>query len=141
MSVFRKIIVSILALQCSYVGAECSMETPETTLKCYDEFIRDKNLTSLKTIYWDLKSFHFSNDVLQESEYKIVDKKTYLEDLDLGSGGQEIPIWAKKGNVELVSEKTINNQKGTYSHTFRKMDGKWYMVGHYGHGSDDFIGE
>ena len=48
MSVFRKIIVSILALQCSYVGAKCSMETPETTLKCYDEFIRDKNLTSLK---------------------------------------------------------------------------------------------
>jgi len=114
------------------------MDTPETTLKCYEEYTRKKDVAALKTIYWELKDFQFSDLVYEEYSYKILEKTIYTEDLKLENYTGEVPVWAKKGNVELVSEQYTNGQKGVYSHTFREIDGKWYMVGHYQHGLEDF---
>ncbi len=134
-----KILLSLLALVALSVEAdECSMNTPEQTLECYDEYTRAKDVDSLKTIYWELKSFHFSDKVREESAYKVIERKVYEKDLELGGALSEVPLWAKKGNVELISEKSTNGAKNTYSHIFRKINDKWYMVGHSAHGVDDF---
>lgn len=134
---FRITLSILIFLAAANTQAECAMTTPEVTLKCYETYGKNKNVEGIKSIYWELKSFQFSDLVFKESPYKVIDKKIYKEDLKFEDGDTDIPLWAKKDNVELVSEKYTNDQKGTYSHIFRKIDGKWYMVSHYGHGVDE----
>ncbi len=114
------------------------MSSPEATLKCYSRYLQEKNVDGMRRIYWKLDSFHFSDLVYKESPYEIIEKKIYEENLTFEGGDTDIPLWAQKGNVELVSETYTNDQKGTYSHIFREINGKWYLVSHYGHGFDDF---
>jgi hypothetical protein len=115
------------------VYAGCLMASPEETLQCYERFTDTKDIESLKEIYWGLQSFQFPSGDLDASGYIVIERKVYEDDLDLENWGGEIPIWAKKGNVELISIRWFGQEAAKFSHIFREIDGKWYMVGHHGH--------
>ena len=116
------------------VRAECSMNSPETTLKCFEKYYNNKDANSLEKIYWGPARFHFPNLVSEESAYKIIERKKYKDDLNVDMNNGKFPIWAKKGNIELVCEKYIDGEIGIYSHIFRKIDGKmvhgWLLWAH-----------
>lgn len=133
---FKSIIAIAVVLAASALHAQCAMTSPEQTLRCYEAYTRDKNLEGLMSIYWQLTSFTFAESACTDVTYDIVDVNVYINDLDVGGG--DVPIWARAGNVEIISKKGGHNRAQTFSHVFRKIHGKWYMVGHSALGVDVF---
>ncbi len=109
------------------------MSSPEHTLQLYQLAVETKDLAALKEIYVGLDDFYFGENEIESAAYTIISRTVYANDLVVEGFPVEddVPIWAKAGNVELLVEHTIAGRPARFSYVFQQIDGWWYMVSHF----------
>jgi len=123
----KKILIALLLCFPSiavFAGDEFICDSPEAVLNYYFEALAEGNEKGILEIYWGIKKFHIYKPIKVIS-YKILREEELLEDQF------SEPLWAKKGTIQMdVEEYFDDGTSEKYFYAFRKIDGKWYLVGH-----------
>ena len=103
--------------------------------KCLDyylEAIEEADSQAIVEIYWGIESFSVYGKQPLIS-YEIIKKETLSEDMQFDDWNGQVPLWAQKDSVQMeVLQLWENGLKGKFFYSFRKIEGRWYMVGHVG---------
>lgn len=126
------IAIALLALCFKTQASECIYDSPESVLDYYLEAIEEADSQAIVEIYWGIESFSVYGKQPLIS-YEIIKKETLSEDMQFDDWNGQVPLWAQKDSVQMeVLQLWENGLKGKFFYSFRKIEGRWYMVGHVG---------
>ena len=124
----NRYIALLLLIFSPFAFGECPSVVPEETLECYFNAVDSKNEQVIKNIYLGMTNYHFNEPT--PPKRKILKKAVLAENSIKNSPGNEVPIWARKGNITFLVSEAYPSYTLNVSFSLTQVNKKWYLAGH-----------
>ena len=124
----NRYIAPLLLIFSPFAFGECPSAVPEETLECYFNAVDSKNEQAIKNVYLGMTGYHFNVPVPPKRE--ILTKAVLAENSIQHSPDNEVPIWARKGNITFLVSEVYPSYTLQVSFSLTQVNKKWYLAGH-----------